>query len=95
MNPYVLISPVITEKSLFMAKENNAYTFFVDKNADKRQIRAAIELAYGVTVRDLKTVTLPSGEKRTGKKRIRTNTASRKKAIAVLPEGQKIAVFEM
>lgn len=95
MNPFVLLQPVITEKSLLMAKENNAYTFAVDPSADKREIKMAIEAAYGVTVKEIKTVTLPSAEKRTGKKRIRTRVAPRKKAIALLPEGQKIAVFEM
>ncbi len=95
MNPYVLIQPVISEKSLLMAKENNAYTFYVDPSADKREIRTAIETVYGVTVKEIKTITLPSSDKRTGKKRVRTRVAPRKKAIALLPEGQKIAVFEM
>lgn len=95
MNPFVLIRPVITEKSLQMAKGSNAYTFLVDPQADKVAIRRAIEAAYKVDVVDLKTITLPGGSKRTGKKRLRVGVAPRKKAVALLPAGQKIEAFDL
>lgn len=95
MNPYVIIRPVITEKSLAMAKNTNAYTFLVDPRADKITIRRAIEAAYNVTILDLKTITLPSGVKKTGKKRVRTVIPARKKAVALLPTGQKIEAFDL
>lgn len=95
MNAYVIIKPVITEKSLQMARETNSYTFYVDPRADKREIRQAIQIAYGVEVIDLKTIRLPGKVKRTGKKRSSTKQADRKKAIAVLPQGQKIEVFDL
>jgi large subunit ribosomal protein L23 len=95
MNPYVLIKPVITEKSLQMVKDSNAYTFYVDPRADKREIREAIEAGFEVNVIDLKTVSLPSGSKRTGRRRITKNVPVRKKAIAFLPAGQKIELFDL
>jgi len=95
MNPYVLLKPVITEKALHMAKTANAYTFYVDPRADKRAIKEAIEAGFGVKVLDLKTVALPGVVKRTGKRRIVVKGAGRKKAIAVLPEGQKIELFDL
>lgn len=95
MNPFVLIRPVITEKSLQMVKQSNAYTFLVDPQADKTAIRAAIKAAYKVDILDLKTITLPGGSKRTGKKRVRVGMAPRKKAVAILPKEQKIAAFEL
>ncbi len=95
MNPYVLLKPVITEKALQMAKLNNAYTFYVDPRADKREIKEAIEAGFEVKVLDLKTVSLPGNNKRTGKRRIVKNVPGRKKAIAVLPEGQKIELFDL
>ncbi len=95
MNPFVLIRPVITEKSLQMAKESNAYTFLVDPKADKTAIRAALKAAYKIDILDLKTITLPGGTKRTGKKRVRVNVAPRKKAVAILPKGQKIEAFDL
>jgi large subunit ribosomal protein L23 len=95
MNPYVLLKPVITEKALAMAKEANAYTFYVDRGADKRAIKQAIEIGFGVKVIDLKTVALPGVTKRTGSRRIVQKTSPRKKAIAVLPAGQKIELFDL
>lgn len=95
MNPYVIIKPVITEKSLRMAREENAYTFYVDPRADKREIRRAIEVAYGVEIVDLKTIRLPGKVKRTGKKRVSNQQPDRKKAIALLPQGQKIESFDL
>lgn len=95
MNPYVILAPVITEKSLRMAKEENAFTFYVDPRADKREIKEAIEKGFNVTVKDLKTVKLPSKEKRTGSRRKPTMLAEKKKAIIVLPEGQKIELFDL
>jgi len=95
MNPYVLIKPVITEKSLQMAKEENSFTFYVDPSADKRAIKQAIEAAFEVKVLDLKTISLPGEQKRTGRRRITRNVPARKKAIAVLPAGQKIELFDL
>ena len=95
MNPYVLLKPVITEKALQMAKLSNAYTFYVDPRADKREIKEAIEAGFDVKVLDLKTVSLPGINKRTGRRRIVKNVPGRKKAIAVLPEGQKIELFDL
>jgi len=95
MNPYVLLKPVITEKSLQMAKEENSFTFYVDPRADKRAIKEAIEAAFEVKVLDLKTISLPGGSKRTGRRRIVRHVPARKKAIAVLPAGQKIELFDL
>ena len=95
MNPYVLLKPVITEKALQMAKTANAYTFAVDPKANKRDIKQAIEEGFGVKVIDIKTVSLPGGTKRTGKKRQSVALKTRKKAIVVLPAGQKIELFDL
>lgn len=95
MNPYAILKPVVTEKSLRMAREENAFTFYVDPRSDKREIREAIQVAYGVTVTDLKTVRLPGKSKRTGKRRLAQTAPDRKKAIVFLQAGQKIDVFDL
>lgn len=95
MNPYVLVKPVITEKSLQMVAEHNGYTFYVDPTADKRAIKEAIEFGFNVKVMELKTVSLPAQNKRTGRRRLQKNAPARKKAIAILPEGQKIELFDL
>ena len=50
----VIIAPVITEKSAIQ-KENNVYTFKVAKDANKIQIKKAIEAAFGVKVKNVNT----------------------------------------
>jgi len=95
INPYVVIAPVITEKSLRMAKEENAYTFYVAPSADKNEIKKAIEAGFQVHVADLKTITVPGKAKRTGSKRRASKQADRKKAIVILPPGEKIELFDL
>ncbi len=95
INPYVIISPVITEKSLRMAKEENSFTFYVDPSADKLEIKKAIEAGFNVTVQDIKTITVPGKVKRTGSKRRPAKQADRKKAIIVLSQGEKIELFDL
>lgn len=95
INPYVVIAPVITEKSLRMAKEENAFTFYVAPSADKTEIKKAIEAGFNVTVKDIKTVRVPGKLKRTGSKRRPAQQADRKKAIIVLPAGEKIELFDL
>ena len=46
----VIKAPLISEKTTFLANVKNAYTFEVDKSADKDQIKAAIEKLYDVKV---------------------------------------------
>ena len=50
----IIIAPVITEKSQ-IAIGNNVYTFKVSKDANKTQIKQAIEEAFGVKVKEVRT----------------------------------------
>lgn len=52
----ILIKPVVTEKLTAQADKLNRYGFIVDVNANKIQIRNAVEEMYGVTVKDVNTV---------------------------------------
>ena len=60
----VIKAPLISEKSTFLANVKNAYTFVVDKKADKNQIRAAIEKLYNVKVIGVRTVNVAGKPKR-------------------------------
>jgi large subunit ribosomal protein L23 len=83
----VLQRPVITEKST-MASEQNKVTFKVRKDADKAQIRQAVEEIFGVTVKSVNTITLKGKTKRfRGLPGQRSDT---KKAVVTLAEGQSI-----
>ena len=93
-SPYEVIKrPIITEKSMGMLDENK-YTFEVDKNANKPEIKAAIETIFdGVKVKKVRTMNYEGKKVRTkygyGKR------ADWKKAIVTLTDdSQEIEYFE-
>ena len=51
-----LIKPIVTEKLTIQGEKLNRYGFIVDREANKLQIKAAVEQAYNVTVADVNTV---------------------------------------
>ena len=78
----VIKGAIITEKSM-MATVNNTYTFEVKKDASKVEIAQAIELAYpNRKVKKVRTVYMPSHQKRMGMKFGRTQSG--KKAIVTI-----------
>ena len=93
MDPHqVIIRPVISEKSYGLIETANQYTFQVDKRANKNQIKRAIESAFDVTVRKVNTSNVKSKPKRQGLTRGRT--ATWKKAVVRLVDGERIELFE-
>jgi large subunit ribosomal protein L23 len=102
----IVIRPVISEKSIDVstlsdrdAQAGNKYTFAVHKDANKIQIKAAIEELYAkekVTVVSVNVLTTKAKEKRRGTKRGRILgfTTPWRKAIVTLAPGQKIDFFE-
>lgn len=52
----ILIKPIVTEKMTIQGDKLNRYGFIVDRNANKLEIRKAVELMYGVSVKDVNTV---------------------------------------
>ena len=52
----ILIKPIVTEKLTVQGEKLNRYGFIVDREANKLQIKAAVEQAYNVTVADVITV---------------------------------------
>ena len=84
--------PVLTEKSLRMAKEGK-YTFWVDRNITKPQVKKLVSSIFKVTVVSVRTINLAGETKRTmaGKKKI---IKPRKKAVVALKGKDKIDLFE-
>ena len=83
----VIKRPIITEKSM-MATAQGQYTFEVNMDATKVEIAQAVELAFpGRKVKKVRTVYMPSHEKRMGLKFGRTDSS--KKAIVTI-EGDPI-----
>jgi large subunit ribosomal protein L23 len=87
----VVRRPVITEKATLM-KEQNRYAFKVAKEANKRQIREAVEVAFKVNVVKINVMSVPGKMRRVGRRQ--AMTPSWKKAVVTLGPGQKIEFFE-
>ena len=85
----IIIAPVITEKSQ-IAIGNNVYTFKVSKDANKTQIKQAIEEAFGVKVKEVRTLNTKAKDKRVGRYTGKTKTY--KKAIVTLQDGNAIEI---
>ncbi|MGD9638224.1 MAG: 50S ribosomal protein L23 [Alphaproteobacteria bacterium] len=85
----VIRRPVITEKSM-KASEHNKVTFIVPLDAEKTEVKSAVETVFGVKVESVNTVTTK------GKlKRFRGHMGKRsdfKKAVVRLADGQNIDV---
>ena len=52
----IIIKPIVTEKLTIQGEKLNRYGFIVDREANKLQIKAAVEQLYNVTVADVNTV---------------------------------------
>jgi large subunit ribosomal protein L23 len=95
MNPFTIKRPVITEKSMRLATMLNAYTFEVERDANKKQIAEAIETLYGVSVRKVTMIMRAAQTRRTGKKRMVATIGKIKKAVVTLQKGQTLDVFDI
>ena len=94
----IILRPVISEKSIDESGRGK-YTFAVHQDANKIQIKAAIEELYKkekVTVVAVNVLSSKAKEKRRGTKRGRVtgHTSPWRKAIVTLAAGQKIEFFE-
>jgi large subunit ribosomal protein L23 len=96
--PEIILRPVISEKSIDESTRGK-YTFAVHPDANKIQIKAAIEELYAsdkVTVVAVNVLTTKAKTKVRGTRRgrIKGHTSPWRKAIVTLAEGQKIQFFE-
>ncbi len=92
----ILIKPVMTEKMAILEERQNKYAFFVDKAANKIEIKKAVELKFDVTVLKVRTLNrigkLKQMTVKSGGRTIRTigKRSGYKKAIITIKEGQSI-----
>jgi len=87
----VLIRPLVTEKGTFQSQALNAYAFQVNPEANKTQIKQAVEKIYNVRVLEVRTANRKGKRRRLGYK-IGT-TAHWKKAVVVLHPDHHIDLF--
>jgi len=97
LHPYDVIKrPVVTEKSNLMASDLNQYVFEVANNANKIQIKDAVELIFDIPGKVLKvrTVVMPAKRGRRGRK-MYIRVRQWKKAIVTLEAGEQLELFNV
>ena len=91
----IIKKPVITEKMTAISEKLNQFAFIVDKNANKYQIKDAVEELYGVKVVSVNTMNY-EGKKKSRYTKSGVVTGRRvafKKAVVTLKEGDTIDFF--
>ncbi len=83
----VIRRPLVTEKSTIGREEENVATFAVDPDANKHEIRRAVEELFNVKVAAVRTMRQPRKSRRVGRKI--GYKSEWKKAIVRLAEGQR------
>jgi large subunit ribosomal protein L23 len=91
----ILLKPIVTEKMTSQGDKFNRYGFIVAKNANKLQIKKAVEDMYGVTVSDVNTMRYGGKIKTRNTKSglLVGKTTATKKAVITLAEGNKIDFY--
>ena len=89
----ILKGPIITEKSNDLLENENKYTFKVALDANKVEIKQAIEAIYGVKVLDIATIRVLPKHRRVGK--YEGYRPAYKKAIVKLAKDEKIDAFNI
>jgi len=88
----IIKKPIVTEKAASLKEQSNKYTFAVDKDANKFQIKQAVETLFKVKVESVHTATYVGKEKRMG-----AHSGYRsdwKKAIVKIKKGQEIQMVD-
>ncbi|NJK78575.1 MAG: 50S ribosomal protein L23 [Chloroflexaceae bacterium] len=92
MNDYqIIIRPLITEKNTNLMMLNK-YSFEVARDADKPEIKRAIEQIFKVTVTAVHTMNVRGKKRRRG--RVFGYQRNWKKAVVTLAQGDRIDLFE-
>lgn len=93
MKEYDIIKrPIITEKTTMLKEKYNQVVFEVDINANKKQIKEAVEKLFNVKVKKVRTMIVRGKKRRLGF--FEGKRPNWKKAIVTLAPGSKIEFFE-
>jgi large subunit ribosomal protein L23 len=89
----VILKPVVSEKSYALLDEG-VYTFVVAPDANKIEIRQAIESIFNVTVTNVNTLNRKGKQKRQRRRLVMSKRPDTKRAIVTLKAGDRIDLFE-
>ena len=84
----VIVRPLVTEKGTLAIEDRNSYPFEVAINANKPEIRRAVEQVFNVRVKSVRTIRMKG--KLRGPRLRRSRTSDWKKAVVTLMAGEKI-----
>lgn len=87
----IILRPILTEKSNELEADNNQYTFEVHRQANKIEIRKAVEIVFGVRVDKVRTMVVRGDMRRVG--RFHGKTRQWKKAMVSLHPGDQIDFY--
>jgi len=94
MNTYdIIIKPVITEQSMADVADKK-YVFQVAINANKTEIKAAVEEIFGVKVAKVNTIRMMGKKKRTGAYPVGRRAAYKKAIVTLTADSKTIEFFE-
>ena len=94
MNAYdIILRPVITEQSMAGVADNK-YVFMVDINANKTEIKEAVETIFGVKVAKVNTVRMQGKVKRTGAYPAGKRADYKKAIVTLTADSKTIEFFE-
>lgn len=89
----VILAPLISEKSMNEASKGR-YSFKVAKEANKTDIKRAVEERFKVNVLKVATIIIKGRSRKSGVRRIETLRPAFKKAAVTLKQGQTISIFD-
>ena len=95
MAKQILVKPLITEKADLLTEDLNKYVFVVNKNANKVEVRSAVEEMYNVKVASVNTMIMPGKTKNRNTRSgvLRGTVSGFKKAVVTLKDGEEIDFF--
>ncbi|MCX8027890.1 MAG: 50S ribosomal protein L23 [Thermodesulfovibrionales bacterium] len=88
----VIDKPLFTEKGMFLKENENKILLQVNKDANKHEIKKAVEEIFKVKVEKVSTINEPRKKKKFG--RFEGFAAQKKKAIITLKKGEKLDLIE-
>jgi large subunit ribosomal protein L23 len=88
----ILIQPLLTEKITGLREKTNTVGFIVHPDANRVQIRQAVEALLKVKVEKVNVLTVPGKVKRLG--RFSGRRSDWKKAFVTLKKGEKLEMYE-
>jgi large subunit ribosomal protein L23 len=91
----ILYRPLITEKTSYQSSKLNQFAFEVPIDANRTQIKEAVEKAFDVKVLKVNTINVTAKVSRRGRsRRMGIRKSAYKKAVVTLRSGDRIPIFE-